>query len=114
MSSGVVILLLLACQSGASLAPVQRRELVLEQVVDENVAAADFAREDAFSGLIEHRDQVPAHQPAPKPASLHPSPSVYPLSYPLTPTSACPPRPPALYYPPSPTRFNVFPVPGRE
>jgi hypothetical protein len=49
----------LAWQSGASLILVQRREVVLEQAVDEDVAAADFAQEDAFSGIAEEVDQVP-------------------------------------------------------
>ena len=47
------------CQSRASLVLAQRREVVLEQPVDEDVAAADFAQEDAFSGVVKEADQVP-------------------------------------------------------
>jgi hypothetical protein len=59
VSSGLVMVPPLAWQSGTSLVLVQRYEVVLQQAVDEDVAAADFAQEDAFSGIVEGADDIP-------------------------------------------------------
>ena len=64
VSSGSVISLLLVYQPGVSLVLVLRCEVVLEQAVDEDVAAADFAQEDALGGVVEEADQVPGDIPA--------------------------------------------------
>ena len=46
------------------LALVERREIVLQQPVDEDVAPADFAEEDALGGVVEETDIVPRDVPA--------------------------------------------------
>ena len=46
-------------QSSASLFLVQRPEVVLEQAVDEDVTAADFAQENTFSSVVEETGVVP-------------------------------------------------------
>ena len=38
---------------------VERREIVLQQSVDEDVASADFAEEDALGGVVEEVGEVP-------------------------------------------------------
>jgi len=38
---------------------VERREIVLQQPVDEDVSPADFAEEDALGGVVEEAGEVP-------------------------------------------------------
>jgi hypothetical protein len=62
--------------SDASLVLVQRRKVVLEQAVDEDVATTDFAQKNALSGTVEDKvgkESAPATRndaPGPPRASL--------------------------------------------